>query len=63
MTDSRRIRLAQQGYKHTAIFNQKERAQLRAEFHRKQGNQAAVIENTNSKGLKTFSVWVKIQEV
>ena len=52
-------RLRQAGYRYVATFNQKERAEARTALHRKQGLDAQVCEVVNSKGVKTFSVYLK----
>lgn len=62
MTNSRLIRLCQQGYRHMAVFNNDERAKARAALHRKQGHDAAVVPITNSNGIITFAVYVKTKE-
>ena len=55
--------LAQHGFKPLAIFSSYERAQARAALHRESGNQAKIVTKENSKGQKSFCVWVKYQEV
>ena len=57
------IRLIQAGYKSVANFNHKDRAECRAEFHRKQGHEARVVENRMNDGTIFYSVYVKIKEV
>lgn len=53
------IRLIQDGYKHVANFNHKDRAECRAEFHRKQGYEARVAENRTSDGTIFYTVYIK----
>ena len=55
-------KLMQQGYMCVATFNQKSRADARAEFHRKQGQIARVVVEKAAFGFEVFSVYIKIEE-
>jgi hypothetical protein len=52
-------RLRQEGYMYVATFNQKERAEARAELHRRQGFDAKVATIRTPAGVETFSVYIK----
>lgn len=56
-------KLMQQGYMCVATFNQKSRADARAEFHRKQGHEAKVVSTTGRSGIKYFFVYIRLKEV
>lgn len=52
-------KLLQQGYLVVAFFNHKERAEARAELHRKQGFEAKVLPVKNASGIERFAVYIK----
>lgn len=55
--------LKQQGFIHVANFNHKDRAEARAELHRRQGHDARVVFSTGRSGIEYFSVYIKLKEV
>lgn len=55
-------KLRQEGYMYVANFNHQERAEARAELHRRQGFEAKVATVTTPAGIQTFSVYIKRQE-
>lgn len=55
-------RLRQEGYMNVASFRQKERAEARAEHHRKQGFSARVATTRTPAGVETFSVYIRREE-
>ena len=61
MTNSRVIRLRQQGYRLMALFKNKERANARAALHREQGHAAAVVP-VMSKHDEIYHVYIKDEE-
>ena len=57
------IRLIQNGYNHVAIFHHKDRAECRADFHRRQGHDARVVTQRMKDGTEIYTVYTKIKEV
>lgn len=55
-------RLRQEGYMYVANFNHRERAEARAELHRRQGYDAKVATTTTPAGIQTFTVYIKREE-
>jgi hypothetical protein len=55
-------KLMQEGYMYVASFNQKDRAQARANFHRDQGYEAKISKQTDSFGISLYSVYIKFKE-
>lgn len=56
-------KLIQQGYICVATFNQKDKADARAELHRKQGHEAKVVSTTGRSGIEYFYVYIRLKEV